>query len=66
MLVVIDDFSKYPEVEFVASTSAEDTISKMKKVMATHSLSGELKTDNGRSFTSHEWATYLKSHGTKH
>ena len=50
----------------MASTSAEDTIPKMEKIMATHGLIGELKTDNGPPFTSHEWANYFRSHSTKH
>ena len=66
MLVVIDDYSKYPEVEIVQSTSAEETIPKIEKIIATHGLIKEIRTDNGPPFTSQEWATYLHSRNTAH
>ena len=66
LFVVIDYFSKYPEVEFVSSTSTEDTIPKMEKIIATHRLLGALRTDNRPPFTSQEWATYLQSYNIKH
>ena len=66
MLVVMDDFSRYPEVEIVSSTGAAETISKFEKIMATHGLIRELRTDNGPPFNGQEWADYLRSKHTKH
>ena len=45
MLVVMDDHSRYPEVEIVSSTGAGETIAKLEKIMATHGLIRELITD---------------------
>ena len=66
MLVVMDYFSRYPEVEIVSSTSATESITRWKKIMATHGLIRELRTDNGPPFNSQEWAEYLQSKNTKH
>ena len=66
MLVVVDDMSKYPKVEIVASTAAADTISKFKKILATHGMIRELWTDNGPPFAGQEFADYLSSKGIWH
>ena len=46
MLVVMDDYSRYPEVEIVSSTGAAESIARLEKIMATHGLIRELRTDN--------------------
>ncbi|KAJ1198807.1 hypothetical protein NDU88_002646 [Pleurodeles waltl] len=66
MLVVIDDFSKYPEVELLESTVTERVIPCLEKIMATHGIIQELRTDNGPPFSSHEFASYLASHAIQH
>ncbi|KAJ1136977.1 hypothetical protein NDU88_003390 [Pleurodeles waltl] len=63
MLVVIDDFSKYPEVEMLDMTTAGQVIPCLEKVMATHGLIQELRTENGLPFSSQEFAEYLAKHG---
>ena len=62
----MDDFSLYPEVEIVSSTNAVESITKMEKIMVTHGLIGEPRTDNGPPFISQEWADYMQSKNTKH
>ncbi|KAJ1125865.1 hypothetical protein NDU88_004280 [Pleurodeles waltl] len=64
MLVVIDDYSRYPELELVQSTSAATFTLKMEKLIASQGLFGEVRTDN-RPFNSREWADFLKSRNTK-
>ncbi|KAJ1091951.1 hypothetical protein NDU88_005065 [Pleurodeles waltl] len=64
MLILIDDFFRYPKVEIVASTSTSEVIPKMEKVMAIYGLIDELRTDNGLPFNSWEWAK--KSSVPKH
>lgn len=66
MLVVIDDFSKYPEDELLATTTAGRTIPLFKKIMAMHGLFTELRTDNVPPFSSHTFALYLQSRGVRH
>ena len=53
ILVVIDERTRYPEVEIVNNTSAESTIIAMEKMFATHGYPEKLKSDNGPPFKSH-------------
>ena len=66
MLIVMHDFSSYPEVEIVTSTNASEAIAKLEKVMATHGLIRELRTDNRPPFNGQEWSDYLRTKNTKH
>lgn len=65
-MVIIDDYSKYPEIEILSSLSAAEVIQKVEKVMATHGLLKEIRTDNGPPFQGQEFASYLASHGIVH
>ena len=66
LLVVIDAYSRFPEVEIVSSTSAQSTILKLKRIFATHDIPEVLKSDNGPPFQSHAFHQFLKDHGIKH
>ena len=66
LLVVIDAYSRFPEVEIVSSTSAQSTILKLKRIFATHGIPKVLKSDNGPPFQSHAFHQFLKEHGIKH
>eukprot|EP00794_Sanderia_malayensis_P003941 gene3941-4486_t len=46
-LVVIDAFSRFPEVDIVSSTSAKATLPKLERIFATHGLPTIIKSDNG-------------------
>ncbi|KAJ1208059.1 hypothetical protein NDU88_003449 [Pleurodeles waltl] len=59
MLVVTNDFSKYPEVEILDTSTAGQVIPRLEKIKATHGLIQELRTDNGLPFSSQEFAEYL-------
>ena len=50
LLVVIDEYSRYPEVEILKSTSAKATIPKFDKILVCHGIPIEIKTDNGPPF----------------
>ncbi|CAB4020398.1 Transposon Tf2-9 poly [Paramuricea clavata] len=65
-LVIIDAYSRFPEVEIVSSTSAKSTILKLERIFATHGIPKVLKSDNGPPFQSHEFSLYLKELGIKH
>ena len=54
ILVVIDAYSRFPEVEIVKSTSAASTIAKFERVFATHWLPNIIKSDNGPPFNSND------------
>ena len=59
LLVVIDTYSKFPEVEIVNSTEARACIPKLDKIFATHGIPKKLKTDNGPLFNGHEYERYM-------
>ena len=65
-LVVIDEYSRFPVVEVLSSTSASCVIPVLDKIFATHGLPDTLKTDNGPPFQSHEFAKFMTYCGTKH
>ena len=46
LLVVIDEYSRFPEVEIVKSTSATSVIPKLDFIFARQGIPDELKTDN--------------------
>ena len=65
-LVVIDRYSRYPEVETVRSTKASSIIPKLDKIFATHGIPSIVKSDNGPPFSSDEFSNYCKALGIKH
>lgn len=66
LLVVIDAYSRFPEVDIVHSTKATSTISKLERIFATHGVPAIIKSDNGPPFTSHEFHSYITEIGVKH
>ena len=46
-LVLWDQYSRTPVVEFVSSTSAECTVPIMEKIFSTYGIPEEIKSDNG-------------------
>ena len=66
LLVVIDEYSRYPEVEITSSTSGTATIPVIDKIFATHGIPESVKTDGGPPFNRHEFAMYARWAGFKH
>jgi hypothetical protein len=66
LLVVTDQYSKYPVVDIVRSTSAQTIIPRFEKIFAMFSYPEVIKTDNGPPFNSEAWSDYLHSIGCKH
>ncbi|XP_024877300.1 uncharacterized protein K02A2.6-like [Temnothorax curvispinosus] len=62
-LLILDAFSKWPEIYIVNNMSAELTIKLFKD---TYGLPHHVITDSGTQFTSDEFKSFLKSIGTKH
>ena len=60
LLVVIDDNSRYPEVEFVSSTSGKAVAPKFDKMFSTFGIPSVVKTDNGPPFNSKDFDTEFK------
>ncbi len=65
-LVIVDAHSKWLEVEKVSSTSAKETISKLRPLFARFGLPNQIVSDNGSPYTSYEFKEFLKSNGIKH
>ena len=65
LLVVIDRYSRFPEIEIVRSTKASTVIPKLDKIFATHGLPTVLKSDNGPPYNSKEYTRYLEALGIR-
>lgn len=66
LLVVVDEYSRFPEVEILQSTSARATIPKLDKIFSTHGIPLQVKTDNGPPFQSSEFADFATYLGFTH
>ena len=66
LLVVIDQYSRYPVVEIVNSTAASTAIPVYDKIFGMFGIPVEVKSDNGSPFNSHEFSRYAKFMGFKH
>ena len=65
-LVLWDQYSRTPVVEFVSSTSAECVMPKMGKIFNTFGVPEEIKSDNGAPFNSKKFEAYAEEQGFKH
>ena len=63
LLVVIDRYSRYPEVEIVRSTKAASVIPKLDKMFATHGIPETMTSDNGPPFNGDDYQRYLTALG---
>ena len=66
LLVMIDEYSRFPVVEIVSSTSAKSTILAMTKTFATFGIPAVVKSDNGPPFQSAEFAYFAQEQGFRH
>ena len=66
LFVVIDDYSRFPEVEIVKSTSATATIPKLDKILSSYGVPKIIRSDNGPPFNSTEFAKFATNIGFKH
>ena len=65
-LVVVDAYSKWPEVAVMSSTTSEKTINVLRTMFAQHGLPEQLVSDNGPQFTSSEFSQFLQNNRIKH
>ena len=66
LLVVIDYYSRYYEVEILMSVTASQIISRLKKIFAVHGLPVTITSDNGSQFWAEEFEQYLVDNGILH
>ena len=61
-LVFTDQYSRYPEVEFISSTSIKPVRKKMKTIFATHGIPKTVRSDNGPPFNSGDFKEFAIEH----
>ena len=66
VFVTTDQYSRYPEAEFISSTSIQPVRRKLKKIFATHGVPKTVQTDNGPPFNSKEFQTLATEMGFNH
>ncbi|XP_059610782.1 uncharacterized protein K02A2.6-like [Phlebotomus argentipes] len=66
LLIVVDAYSKWPEVAIVSDMTALTTIDELRKIFATHGVPEEIISDQGRQFMSWEFREFCKSNGIVH
>ena len=65
-LMVVDEHSKWLEVEIVPATAFTHTIAKLRSMFSTHGLPQLVVSDNGSVFTSGEFKECLERNGIHH
>ena len=60
LLVVIDDYSRFPEVEIVSSTSSRAILPELDQIFSRQGIPSVVRTDNGPPFNGHEFKNYAK------
>ena len=66
ILVLWDQYAKYPVVEFVTTMAAESTIRVLDRVFTTFGIPKEIKTDNGPPFNGTKFSEFAETQGFKH
>ena len=66
ILVVIDYYSRYYEVDIMKSTVTAKAIDRLQEMFSRHGLPESLTSDNGPQFTATEFAAYMQYQGIRH
>lgn len=65
-LILVDAFTKWPEVHLMRHITAKETIEKCREIFTTFGLPRVLVSDNGRTFISSDFQKFLKENGIIH
>ena len=65
-LVVVDSYSKWPEIIQMKSTTTAATVLQLRKLFSAYGLPEQLVSDNGPQFSSTEFSEFLSKNGVKH
>ncbi|XP_061714623.1 uncharacterized protein K02A2.6-like [Cydia pomonella] len=65
-LLLIDSYSKWIEAEIVASMSSDTIITILRRIFASQGLPDVLVSDNGRTFTSEDFNSFLRRNHIRH
>ena len=66
LLILVDANSKWLDAHLMQSISSAKIIEKLRMVFAAHGLPRKVVTDNGSSFTSEEFHTFMSENGITH
>ena len=66
LLAIVDQFTRYPEVAILHSTSSHTVITHLRRVFSRYGIPETLMTDNGPQFTSAEFYQFLRRFGIRH
>ena len=66
IMVLTDEYSRFPIVEVIQSTSSRTVIPRLDKILSEFGFPISLKTDNGPPFNSSEFAAYAEAMKFKH
>lgn len=64
--ILVDSFSKWIDVKVMSSISADCTILQLRSIFANFGLPECIVSDNGPTFTSEKFQTFLQRNGVKH
>ncbi|XP_055688348.1 uncharacterized protein K02A2.6-like [Lutzomyia longipalpis] len=65
-LLVIDAYSKWPEIFRTPSTTSTQTIQRLQETFARNGLPETIVSDNGTQFVSEEFAEFCRTNGIQH
>jgi hypothetical protein len=65
-LVLVDAHSKWMDVVIMKNITTTTTIEKLRTIFATHGIPRKIVTDNGPSFTSHQFKEFMSQNGILH
>ena len=66
LLVFVDNFSRFPEVEVIPTTSNKYVFPKLDRILSTFGIPEVIGTDNGPPFNGQEFKEYSQRLGFKH
>ena len=66
LMVVMDEYSRFPMIEEVKSTASEHVIPALDSIFSVLGIPSVLKTDNGPPFNGHRFKEYSEYMGFKH
>ncbi|XP_062542038.1 uncharacterized protein K02A2.6-like [Armigeres subalbatus] len=65
-LIIVDPYSKWPEVHSTRSTTTKTTIKILNQTFATFGIPELIVSDNGTQFSSHEFQAFCTNQGIRH